>query len=96
MRSPLPHPAVVAGFATRRELRRRDGRQTGSCAAGIKAERCIERHQERSKSARRSVRSARCRDTRTRSATEAPAAGVELRVGHLAVLFSDLVGSTAL
>jgi adenylate cyclase len=29
-------------------------------------------------------------------ATEAPARGVELRVGHLALLFSDLVGSTAL
>ncbi|HJL16580.1 MAG TPA: adenylate/guanylate cyclase domain-containing protein [Sandaracinaceae bacterium LLY-WYZ-13_1] len=29
-------------------------------------------------------------------ATEAPAAGVDLRVGHLALLFSDLVGSTAL
>ncbi len=29
-------------------------------------------------------------------ATEAPASGVELRVGHLALLFSDLVGSTAL
>lgn len=29
-------------------------------------------------------------------ATEAPARGVDLRVGHLAILFSDLVGSTAL
>jgi len=29
-------------------------------------------------------------------ATEAPATGVELRVGHLTVLFSDLTGSTAL
>lgn len=29
-------------------------------------------------------------------ATEAPASGVELRVGHIALLFSDLVGSTAL
>ena len=29
-------------------------------------------------------------------ATEAPASGVDLRVGHLALLFSDLVGSTAL
>ncbi len=29
-------------------------------------------------------------------ATEAPARGVDLRVGHLALLFSDLVGSTAL
>lgn len=29
-------------------------------------------------------------------ATEAPAAGVELSVGHLALLFSDLTGSTAL
>ena len=29
-------------------------------------------------------------------ATEAPARGVELRVGHLALLFSDLIGSTAL
>ncbi len=29
-------------------------------------------------------------------ATEAPAAGVELRVGHVALLFSDLTGSTAL
>jgi class 3 adenylate cyclase len=29
-------------------------------------------------------------------ATEAPAAGVELSVGHIAVLFSDLTGSTAL
>jgi adenylate cyclase len=29
-------------------------------------------------------------------ATEAPAAGVELKVGHVALLFSDLTGSTAL
>jgi class 3 adenylate cyclase len=29
-------------------------------------------------------------------ATEAPALGVELRVGHIALLFSDLTGSTAL
>jgi class 3 adenylate cyclase/ribosomal protein S27AE len=29
-------------------------------------------------------------------ATEAPASGVELRVGHIALLFSDLTGSTAL
>ena len=29
-------------------------------------------------------------------ATEAPARGVDLRVGHVALLFSDLVGSTAL
>lgn len=29
-------------------------------------------------------------------ATEAPAAGMELRVGHIALLFSDLTGSTAL
>jgi class 3 adenylate cyclase len=29
-------------------------------------------------------------------ATEAPARGVDLRVGHLALLFTDLVGSTAL
>lgn len=29
-------------------------------------------------------------------ATEAPASGADLRVGHLALLFSDLVGSTAL
>ncbi len=29
-------------------------------------------------------------------ATEAPAAGVDLQIGHIALLFSDLVGSTAL
>lgn len=35
-------------------------------------------------------------DFRDLFATEAPAAGVDLSIGHLALLFTDLVGSTAL
>ncbi|NOY90886.1 MAG: hypothetical protein GXP55_06700 [Deltaproteobacteria bacterium] len=35
-------------------------------------------------------------DFRDLFATEAPAAGVDLEIGHIALLFSDLVGSTAL